>query len=674
MVLAMLLSWLPRSQALSSITNAVDVLALTAAEAAEARPVSLRAVVIDQVDPRGRALLVADRSGGVYLLAAGNSLSGFQQGDLLDIAGVTDPGEFAPIVKSSAVQKLGTAPLPAPLRATYHELISGALDAQFIELFGVVQRVMPPEGADRARFLLSVEAGQVHVRVPGPLQADVQEDAEVRVRALCFYQFNRKRQMLNPVLQVPAGVPVSIEKPAPADPFSGPLHSVSNLLQFSRGNMLGHRIHVRGVVLHNDHGSTVWIRDASSGLRLRTRSAVPLQAGDLVDVIGFPRFGSAIPVLEDSMFRRLGSSAPPLPIVLASPAEAFERSDDLVAIQGSIKQMMPVTDGLDLLLEANETVFKAVLRLPVLTRTYPEWQPGTLVRVGGICTVIYDEARPLMGMWHPEEFQLLIRSPADVRVLQAPSWWTLAHVTYVLGGCLGATLVAGGATTLVARRRLREQERERRMAETEFAAILAERNRLAREIHDTLAQGLAATSVQLRLARKHLNSVEASGRHLEAAQDLVRGSLEEARKSIWNMRSQALESGGLPGALQQILRQMAEGLEVKTEFKVSGRVRRLAPVVENNLLRVGQEAITNATKHSSAKRIEVVLAYGEKQFRLGVQDDGLGFDTANPHKSGDAFGLVGMRERAGELNGELKIESAPGKGTKVVLTVPLPGD
>jgi signal transduction histidine kinase len=239
----------------------------------------------------------------------------------------------------------------------------------------------------------------------------------------------------------------------------------------------------------------------------------------------------------------------------------------------------------------------------------------------------------------------------------------------------GALALLTGLVLTLSRRRLREQERQRQMAEAEFAAILSERNRLAREIHDTLAQGLTATSVQLRLAKRHANGAsEVFTRHLDTALSLVQDSLREARNSIWNMRAHVLENGDLAGALRGILHQMADGTEIVGQLHVTGRVRRLPPVVENNVLRAGQEAIANAVRHSEAKRVDVTLEFEEKQFHLRVVDDGRGFDPERPPSGDGGFGLVGMRERVAELKGELNIRSAPGQGAEIVLTIPLSGD
>jgi signal transduction histidine kinase len=235
--------------------------------------------------------------------------------------------------------------------------------------------------------------------------------------------------------------------------------------------------------------------------------------------------------------------------------------------------------------------------------------------------------------------------------------------------------VVSGAVMLLARRRLNEQAHRRAMAEAEFTAILSERNRLAREIHDTLAQGLTATSVQLQLVKIRLGGAsESASHHIELAEQMVRASLEEARNSIWNMRPQVLETGDLVNALKNILKQLSEGIALETHFEVSGRERRLPASIENNVLRLGQEAITNAVKHAQAQQIRVKLEFGEKHFSITVGDDGQGFDPTNPPPSDGGFGLVGMQERAKELKGKLKVRSAPDQGTEISLSIPLVGE
>jgi signal transduction histidine kinase len=242
----------------------------------------------------------------------------------------------------------------------------------------------------------------------------------------------------------------------------------------------------------------------------------------------------------------------------------------------------------------------------------------------------------------------------------------------ILGIATSVLIIAVSAVLIVSRQRLLQQQRQREMAEAEFAAILLERNRLSREIHDTLAQGMTAVLVQLRLAKKHIKHGGGTPlQNLDTALTLLGSSLREARDSIWNMRPQVLEKSSLSEALEEILKQMADGTEIETRIETIGKPRGLSPVIENNVLRIGQEAITNAFKYSGARKINLLLNYGKEQFLLIVADDGLGFDPLALTEAKGGFGLVGMRERACELNGQLEIRSARGRGAEIILCIPL---
>jgi signal transduction histidine kinase len=657
------------------LTNVSQVRCLSVAEAARGLPVKLRGVVITDAAPADRALILADATAGLYLVTDTNKTLLFHRGDFLEVSGITDPGEFAPIVKVTVAHRLGMADIPDPRPVSYQQLVAGALDGQWVEISGVVRRYLSPAtNSDVWRMLLAAGDGLVWVRGSTPHDPQIQEDAVIQVRAVCFCQFNRKRQILRPLLEVPPGLPIRVVKPAPANPFDAPVRLSGSLLQFAPDIPAGHRIHVRGVVTHSQPGSQVWIRDASAGLRIQTWQNGSLQAGDQIDVLGFPTYGSDSPTLEDAIFRKSGAAKPPAPLFLTNAAAAFDHDEELVALDARLVGIQPMLKGLSFTFDLGGTNFKGVLEISGDRINEFGWRTGSRVRVAGICSMIHDDVRPMAGVWKPQGFQVLLRSPTDLTILAEPPWWTPEHIFGVVVVASALLLVATGALLWHARRRLKEQAQRRTMVEAEFAAMLAERNRVAREIHDTLAQGLAATSVQLRLAKKTAHDAELLGHHLDAAQQYVRESLEEARNSIWNMRSQVLESGDLADALRGILRQMTVGSELQTAFQINGRKRRFAPVMENNLLRIGQEAITNATKHARARQIKVSFDFGEKQFRLGVADDGRGFDPAKPPPSVDSFGLMGMRERAAELKGELQVLSGAGRGTEITVVVPLTGE
>jgi signal transduction histidine kinase len=206
-----------------------------------------------------------------------------------------------------------------------------------------------------------------------------------------------------------------------------------------------------------------------------------------------------------------------------------------------------------------------------------------------------------------------------------------------------------------------------------YGAVLQERNRIAREIHDNLAQEILGISVQLEIvARTMASAPDAARKHLDRARALVRSSVAEARRYVWDLRSQSLDERDLPAALAEMTRRLTAESGVQTQFSVGGTFRPLAPQVENNLLRIGQEAVGNAVRHAQAKTVTVSLDFGAREVRLEVKDDGRGFDAAGyDGGKGGHFGLVGMRERAAQMGGSASVNSTPGAGTEVTVRVPI---
>jgi ligand-binding sensor domain-containing protein/signal transduction histidine kinase len=209
--------------------------------------------------------------------------------------------------------------------------------------------------------------------------------------------------------------------------------------------------------------------------------------------------------------------------------------------------------------------------------------------------------------------------------------------------------------------------------EAQWGAVLAERGRLAREIHDTLAQGFVGISVQLELvARLLTSSREAALQQLDQARALVRASLAEARTSIWDLRSQTAGAEDLPARLRQSCNRIASGSSSKLYLQVKGTYRPVTRKTEEELLRIGQEAVANAVRHAAATRIDVQLIYEAARVSLQVADDGRGFEPS-PNLSGPEghYGIKGMHERAEEIDAALVLESTPGGGTRVSVEAPL---
>jgi ligand-binding sensor domain-containing protein/signal transduction histidine kinase len=235
---------------------------------------------------------------------------------------------------------------------------------------------------------------------------------------------------------------------------------------------------------------------------------------------------------------------------------------------------------------------------------------------------------------------------------------------FYLAGIIGLALI----TWQIYRLRLRGMQ-------TQFAAVLAERTRIAREIHDNLAQEMAGISVQLEIVARAMPPEAKTARtHLDRVRLLVRHGIAEARRYVWDLRSPSFDKNDLPAALSETARRLTSETGIQSRVEVAGTFRPLPRLVEDNLLRIGQEAINNAVKHAGAQKIFVRLLFDAAQVQLSVQDDGCGFEGEATAKETSAhFGVIGMRERATQIGGTLAIHANKGSGTEVVIDVPISG-
>ena len=207
--------------------------------------------------------------------------------------------------------------------------------------------------------------------------------------------------------------------------------------------------------------------------------------------------------------------------------------------------------------------------------------------------------------------------------------------------------------------------------EARFATVMTERNRMARELHDSLAQGLAGIALHVGALRQSERELtEGASRHLSTIERLVQSSLAEAKGSVWDLQPESLREGDLPAALASMARELTADTTMKTVLEVKGTPRRLGRQAERNVFRIGQEAVTNALKHSQSERVDILLSFEGDRVELRVRDHGRGFDPAVA-PAASSFGLTSMRERAQQIGGRVTITSHPGQGTEVILQAPI---
>ncbi len=296
------------------------------------------------------------------------------------------------------------------------------------------------------------------------------------------------------------------------------------------------------------------------------------------------------------------------------------------------------------------------LRFTWLHNSSPPWSETELVGKTDADVFPAEEARHLTAIKRTVlETGRGAREVLAVTLAGERRWFdlTVEPVTDVAGRITGVTCATWDVTD-----QTRAQDEARRLA------VLEERNRLAREMHDSLAQGLVGVILKLEAAEEAVAADPAQALPVvRTVREMARGVLDEARRSLQALRPRLLDHADLAAALERLGGEVGSQTRAAVRVSVRGRPRPLGRDVEENLLRLAQEALQNAVRHAQARRIQVELAFDGRGARLQVEDDGRGFDLAR--RSPGGLGLDIMRERAERVGGLLEVETAPGRGTRV---------
>jgi signal transduction histidine kinase len=563
--------------------------------------------------------------------------------------------EFAPSVQAAVGRRLGPGTMPEPLRPTWDQIMNGTLDTRYIELKGVI---ISTEG-----FSMEVLTHAGKIKVTSDLDPGVSklnENAVIRLRGCAIpgrdeatFQVRSGRLWL-------CSASLTVDQPPPPDLFDTPMKRAADLRRFDPQASALNRVKVAGQFLHANDGQ-YFVREDAGGFRVEPRSSGPLEPGDTIEAVGYPDLTGPSPLLREALVRHTGKAALPAPHSLDDDTLLDRRHDAIrVSIQALLTDVASDQTGQTFSLLKGRQAFSA--RLHSTNGPHVRALPGSLVRITGVFSG--KSADPISSN-DISAFELLLNSAADVVIIEQPSWWTLRRLLTALAIVAGV-LVAAMLWALTLKRQVNVQTRIIH-EKVEREATMEERARIAREIHDTLEQALAGTSLQLdALAGSLPNAGPGPKQILEMARSMVRHAQEEARRTVRNLRLLALERNDLPSALAQVTNPASNGGAPKIEITVEGTRRPLPSQVENHLLRIGQEATTNALRHARAENIRLHLHYAPQAVELSVMDDGCGFDAAHalPTEAGH-FGLLGMRERAEKMGGSLQITSAPGKGTSI---------
>jgi signal transduction histidine kinase len=655
--------------ALPLLTTAGAVRALKPQEARRGYPLRIRGV-ITCVQPDHRAFVIQDSTRGLYVSnPAPGELDLPRVGDFVEITGKTDePG----IAKLQQCEPLGQGTLPEPVHPAWDQLMNGSLDSQWIEIGGLVENLI-----DRTngwwRVMLRTRAGTLKVDVrkagvkPAPLEQ--YENAVVRLRGCMFADWlPNMRLKVGQIRMYDADF--NVDQPAPTDLFSVPRTTAAALMQFDPTFDGSRRVKVAGQVVYA-RGADYFTMDGKDGFRFQARQPLGLEAGDLVEAVGYPELSGAAPVLRGAVARKTGHAPLPKPRPLA-PNDLIRANLDAtrVRVEGLLTGLKQTRTNVVLEMQAGPWRFLGRLNRIETASTLQLGSrlelTGVYCAQGGYASLGTDFA-PL---------DLFINQAADIRVLSQPPWWTLRRLLVIVGvlACVVAVMILW-ITQL--RRQVEERSAEletqiEHRQQVEHQRFMEqERARIARDLHDQLGSDIATVSMLATRAQLSSVSEEKRNQHLDQVRGKAREMVAGLDEIVWAMNPVHDSLSSLESYLGRYAGRFLGLANIAWRFQAPpGTVN--CPVDSRQryqLFLAYKEALTNIVRHSAASEVQMDLQVQDHTLLLTVADNGRGLPD-NPADR-DKNGMGNMRERIEKLGGRFEILSRPGNGTTVTFAVPL---
>ncbi len=660
-------------ETLPTLTTAAAVNLMKREEAERGYPVKVQGVVVCVVSNRP-AFIVQDATRAVYVVVDSAIISELPQiGTYLEVEGKTDKGSFAPIVRARQVSILGLGSLPDPIQPTWDQLMNGSLDDQWVELKGVmVSLAYRPLGWTSIRLRTQGGTLPVDFRVPGmtPEMLGRYVNAVVRLRGCLFVSWDLETGQVRPGIVRMYVNDITEEQPAPADLFSTPGKTAAELMQFDPQASAFQRAKVSGQVVYAQ-GTECFMMDGTNGVRFVTRQLPGLQAGDLVEVVGFPELNGAAPVLCEAEVRKTGRAA--LPPAKKLSSEDLTRADNdstRVGVEALLAGVRQTETNQVLEMQAGPWRFSARLNAPV--DSVRLLRAGSQLELTGVYAASGGSRTPDGDV---TSFNLLLNSPADIQVLATPPWWTLQRLLAAIGVLTCALAVMALWITQLHR------QVEKRTAELEIQiqnrqrvehqrSMEQERARIAHDLHDELGSGI--TEIGMLAARAKTSSVpgEKRNEYLGQAGDKAREMVAALDEIVWAMNP-AHDSLASLVSYFCLYADRFLGLANIT-WRLEGPTGPADPVVDSRqrhqLFLAFKEALHNVVRHSGATEVRLSIQVGQGELHLVIADNGRGLPLSARTEEMD--GVDNMRSRIEKLGGRFEISGEAGQGTTVRFLLP----
>ncbi len=669
LLLFLVLRTVPAAAAEPPVQSVREVQAAATAEGFSGAEVTLEGVVTWADEDAGRYFFLQDATGGMRLNYEEGS--GPMTGDQVRASGRLSPGPFAPVIERAVFQRLGAGLIPKDKFGSGGGLLNGSYNGEWIETDGWI-RTAEMVDDDTMVAVLDSGASRISIRVSNVKSVDPPASiaAKIRVRGVASPMRSREAtgQLVEVQVLVPREEEIIWDQRESVSPWERPPIPLRTAFRYHPGQTRGDRLKVRGKVVHIS-GDTAWLHDGDAGLALRGSGIAGLETGARVEAVGFRDLQDFLPVLSDVIIR-----PDPGPEIELRPKDlpttklqdGLHHADHVSAAGHLLDRIeTPAESGqvhLVLALQSPRGVFTAELDAPASDLPADAWEAGSLLQITGICAVQTDSSG------EPAGFKMLVPDAASISVLKPAPYFTVRRMLILLSITLGVLLAVTTAAFLLVRRntRLETEVRERH-------AIAAERGRLARDLHDTLEQGLTGLQLQIRGVGLSLKDAPPETRaRLDTMRNLVKQCSTEVRQSIWDLRAETWENFDLGEALHRMAQALFLGSGVRVEFHQRREGGKVPGLIGDNLLRIGQEAMTNVLKHAQASVIGIEFITTADSASLTVRDDGRGLsEQPSAQDRRGHFGLVGMEERAERIGATLTVENRPDGGTIVNVEVPL---